>query len=86
MAEPKEREINAPHYRDKIIQLAINNVIKEIYEPKFIYDSYACINGRGTHSCVQRIYHFMRKAHWEYGEEAFIVKADMKKFFYSIAR
>jgi RNA-directed DNA polymerase len=86
VTEPKVREINAPHYRDKIVQLAINNVLKEIYQPKFIYDSYACLDDKGTHACVKRIYYFMRKAKWEYGDGATIVKIDIKKFFYSIVR
>lgn len=83
---PKERPINAPHYIDKIVQLAMNNVLKEIYKPKFIYDSYACIDGKGTHACVKRTQYFMRKAKWEYGEDAFIVKIDVKQFFYAIVR
>ena len=28
----------------------------------------------------------MRKAKWEYGDNAFIVKIDIKKFFYTIDR
>lgn len=84
--EPKERVINAPHYKDKIVQLSINNVLKEIYNPCFIYDSYACIDNKGTHKCVDRISYFMRKAKWQYGDEAYIIKMDIKKFFYSIDR
>ncbi len=84
--EPKERIVDAPHYKDKIVQLAINNILKEAYVPTFIFDSYACIDGRGTHKCVDRIQHFIRKAKWEYGEDAYIVKIDFKKFFYSIDR
>lgn len=84
--EPKERIVDAPHYRDKIVQLAINNILKKKYVPSFISDSYACIDGRGTHECVDRIQHFIRKARWEYGEEAYIVKIDIKKFFYNIDR
>ncbi|HSH35333.1 reverse transcriptase/maturase family protein [Schnuerera sp.] len=86
VTRPKVRGINAPHCRDKVVQLAMNNVLKEIYNPKFIYDSYACIDEKGTHRCVKRIQHFMRKAKWEYGDEAFIVKIDIKKFFYNIVR
>ena len=83
---PKKRIINAPHYRDKIVQLAMNSVLKQIYQPKFIYDTYACLDDKGTHRCVKRIQYFMRKAKWEYGDEAFIIKIDVKKFFYSIVR
>lgn len=84
--EPKKRIVNAPYYKDKIVQLAINNVLKEIYNPCFIYDSYACIDGKGTHKCVDRIQYFLRKAKWQYGKDAFIIKLDIKKFFYSIDR
>ena len=84
--EPKERVIDAPHFNDKIVQLAINNVLKEVYQPCFIYDSYASLDNKGTHACVDRISYFMRKANWQYGEDAYIVKLDIKKFFYSIDR
>lgn len=84
--EPKERIVDAPHFKDKIVQLAINNVLKQIYNPTFVFDSYACIDGKGTHKCVDRISHLIRKAKWEYGEDAYIVKLDIKKFFYSIDR
>lgn len=84
--EPKERTINAPHFKDKIVQLAINNILKEIYNSCFIFDSYACINNKGTHKCVDRIQHLMRKAKWDYGEETTIIKSDVKKFFYTIDR
>lgn len=84
--EPKDRVINAPHFKDKIVQLAINNVLKEIYSPCFIFDSYACINNKGTHKCVDRIQHLMKKAKWDYGEGTTIIKGDVKKFFYTIDR
>ena len=84
--EPKERLIDAPGFKDKTVQLAVNNVLKEIYQPCFIYDSYASLDGKGTHRCIDRIQHFMRKAKWEYGEGAYIVKVDVRKFFYSIDR
>lgn len=84
--EPKERLIHAPQYKDKIVQLAINNVIKHIYQRCFIYDSYACIDNKGTHKAVDRVSYFMRKSNWQYGKDAFIIKLDIKKFFYSINR
>lgn len=84
--EPKERIIHAPRYKDKVVQLAMNDQLKLVYNPVFIYDSYACIDGKGTHRAVERISHFMRKAAWEYGAEAFILKVDVRRFFYSINR
>lgn len=84
--EPKKRLIHAPTYKDKIVQLAFNNVLKKIYNPTFIYDSYACIENKGTHKCVDRISYFMRKAKWEYDDNAYIIKMDIEKFFYTIDR
>lgn len=84
--EPKERIIDAPHYKDKIVQIALINILKEIYYPTFIYDSYSCIENKGTHKCVDKIHHFLKKAKWEYGEDAFIIKIDIRKFYYTINR
>lgn len=84
--EPKERLIYAPAFEDKIVQHMINNVLKDIYKPCFIYDSYSCIEGKGTHACVERVQHFLRRAKRNYGPEAFIVKMDVSKFFYSMDR
>lgn len=86
VTEPKERIIDAPHFKDKVVQLAINNVLKEVYYPNFIYDSYACIDGKGTHKCVDRVQEFLRLGKRNYGGDAYIIKVDVKKFFYSIDR
>lgn len=84
--EPKERLIHAPSFKDKIVQLALNNVLKQYYNKTFIYDSYGSIDNKGTHKCVDKIQHNLRQAKWEYGDTAYIVKFDIKKFFYSIDR
>jgi hypothetical protein len=84
--EPKERIINAPRYRDKIVQIAILNILKDVFYHCFISDSYACIDNKGTHKCAKRINQMLRKARWEYGENAWIIKIDIKKFFYTIDR
>jgi len=84
--EPKERLISAPAFKDKIVQHMINNILKDVYQPCFIYDTYACIEGKGTHACVERIGKFLRAAKRNYGSGAYIVKADISKFFYSMDR
>jgi len=84
--EPKERLIHAPSYKDKVVQIAINNILKKVYFPSFIFDSYACIDKKGTHKCVERIQHFMKKSNWENGKNSYIIKIDIKKFFYTIDR
>lgn len=84
--EPKERIIDAPKQVDKIVHLAADRILKAVYQPAFIYDSYACLDNKGTHKAVDRVSQFMRKSHWEYREDAYIIKLDVSKFFYSIDR
>lgn len=84
--EPRERLIYAPCYPDKVVQHMVNNILKDIYLPCYSRDSYACIEGRGTHMAVNRISAFARQAKWRYGGGAYILKFDVQKFFYSINR
>lgn len=83
--EPKRRLIYAPRLEDKIVQLAIHNVIKEIYAKVFIADSYACQDGKGTLAAVNSVQRDMRIAEREF-KDPWIVAVDVSKFFYSINR
>ena len=83
--EPVERNIWAPKYVDKIVQHALNLVLRDIYEPMFISTSYACIRKRGTHRAVHQITHDLQvaKRNWS---DPYIVKMDIRHFFASIDR
>lgn len=83
--EPKERWVSAPAFRDKIVQFATHTVLKEVYKNVFIQNSFACIDGRGTHSAVDKVQKNMRIANRLF-DDAWIVKFDVSKFFYSIDR
>ena len=54
--EPKIREIAASDFRDRVVHHAICNVIEPIFERSFIYHSYACRPGKGTHRAVHQSY------------------------------
>lgn len=83
--EPKERMVHAPLTKDKIVQFALHNHIKDIYEKVYINDSYGCRENKGTHRAVKKVQHYMRLCKWKYGT-GWIVKLDVSKFFYSIDR
>ena len=83
--EPKERWVSAPRVRDKIVQFATHHIIKHVYENVFISDSYACLDGRGTHAAVDSVQRDMRIAAREF-TDPWIVSVDVSKFFYSIDR
>lgn len=84
--EPKERVINAPYYKDKIVQLALHETLSEIVIPKFINHSYACMTDRGTHAAVDQVQKNLKVAKWKWGDDAYICNVDVRKFFYSIDR
>ena len=40
------------------------NVLEPIYERCFLFDSYACCKGKGTHAAMHRAQHFARHHAW----------------------
>ena len=84
--EPKERLIQALPIKDRVIhQWYVEEFLKPYMVPKFINDTYACIIGRGTHKSYQKIKHYMRCMRKIYGDY-YIIKLDIKKYFFSIDR
>lgn len=83
ISDTKRREIWIPHFIDKVAQHALNNILREFYEPKFISDSYACIRGKGNHKAVKRLQEYLRKATKQYKNPT-LIKLDISKFFYTI--
>ena len=75
--EPKLRKISAAPYRDRVVHHALCNIIEPIFDPTFIFDSYACRKGKGTHKAVDRFTDFSRK-------NTYVLKCDIKKYFPSI--
>ncbi len=58
---PKPREVFAAHFRDRIVHHLLVRYLEPEWEPRFIYDSYACRKRKGTHAAVKRLQCFMRK-------------------------
>lgn len=83
--DPKHRTIFAPAYEDKIVHHLVYQVLREFYEPKFIYDSFSCIRNKGNQRAVKRLQQHYKNASKEY-DEVHLVKIDIKKFFHTIPR
>lgn len=83
--EPKKRVIYAPNFRDKVVHHAINNILRDIYEPVFMDTSFACIRGKGHKRAVNKIQHDLRVAKRNY-DTPYCLKMDVSKFFYNIDR
>ena len=82
--EPKERIIKALPFKDRVVQQwYVEEFIKPIFVPQFIENTYACINGRGVHSAVKKL----QKFYYNYSKknnDVYVLKCDIKKYFYSI--
>lgn len=78
--EPKQRIIQAPAFRDVIVQHAIYKIIYPIFDQTFIDTNFACRKNKGTHKCADYVQQSMRQC----SNDNYILHLDIKKFFYSI--
>jgi len=82
--KPKTREIFAADFRDRIVHHLVVRELEKIYEPKFIYDSYASRPDKGTHAAVRRLQKFMLQATRNRKISAWYLQLDIRSFFMSI--
>ncbi len=84
--EPKERIIQTTSFKDKVVQHSLcDNVIMPRLEKVFIYDNCAGQKGKGTLFGLDRLAEQMQQFHARYGFDGYILKCDIRKFFYSIS-
>lgn len=77
--EPKPRLIRIAPFENRIVHQAFCAVTAPLFEETFIYDSYACREGKGSHAALDRLTAFLRKRGGQY-----VLKGDLRKFFDSI--
>jgi retron-type reverse transcriptase len=84
--DPKPRQIHKATVRDRLIHHAIYRVLYLKFEmgSQFIYDSYSCRRGKGTHRALDRLRDFGRKVSKTNRCTCWVLKCDVRKFFASI--
>ena len=83
--EPKERLIMYNSFRDKIVQHCLcEQVLEPVLSKTFIYDNYASQKGKGTHFGLDRLKSFMSAYYRKNGVEGWVLKCDVRKYFYRI--
>ena len=75
--EPKRRLISAAPFRDRVVHHALCGILEPIFEKGFVFDSYACRQGKGSHAAVDRFQRFARRFRY-------VLKCDVQKYFPSI--
>ena len=84
--KPVKREIFAAPFKDRIVHHILISELEPCFEKYFIYDSYACRKGKGTHTAIKRFFHFINSQTCNNSQEAWILKMDIKGFFMNIER
>ena len=82
--DPKPRHIHKASVRDRLVHHAIHRILYPYFDKKFIYDSYSCRKGKGTHKAINRFDAFARKVSKNDTKTCWVLKCDIKKFFASI--
>jgi len=79
--KPVIREIFAASFRDRVVHHLVIGRLNTLFEKYFIYDSYSCRVGKGTHFGVSRAAMFIRRR-----DPAWVLKLDIRGYFMSINR
>lgn len=81
--EPKKRLIMALPFRDRVVQWAIYRNLNPFYDKQFIYDSYACRIGKGSHAAADRLQYWLRQTERK-PQRYYYLKLDISKYFYKV--
>lgn len=82
--DPKLRHIHKAVVKDRVLHHAVFKILYRIFDKSFIFDSYSCRIGKGTHRAVNRLNYFSRKVSRNNTRACFVLKCDVRKFFDSI--
>jgi RNA-directed DNA polymerase len=82
--DPKQRSIHKATVKDRVVHQALVNVIEPLFEKRFIFDSFSCRLGKGTHAAVDRLRTFLRQASSNNTRTVYALKCDIRKFFASV--
>jgi hypothetical protein len=84
--KPVTREIFAASFRDRIVHHLVISRLNHLFEKSFIYDSYSCRTGKGTHFGINRIHRFGRRWSQNGAVRAWVLKIDIRGYFMHINR
>lgn len=83
--DPKEREIQALSFRDRVVQHSLcDNALTPYFEKRLVFDCAACRKNKGTHFAMERLSGFMREFYKTHKTNGYFLKCDVRKFFDSI--
>jgi retron-type reverse transcriptase len=84
IADPKPRSIHKATVRDRLLHHLLYQELYPYFDQKFIYDSYSCRLGKGTHKAIYRFAEMGRRVSRNNSRTCYILKCDIRKFFANI--
>lgn len=82
--DPKPRDIHKATVRDRLLHHAIYRILYPFFDPTFIFGSYSCRQGKGTHRAMNRFRDFASKVSKNHTRTVWVLKCDIKRFFANI--
>lgn len=82
--DPKHRVISKATVRDRLVHHVVTSELNRVFDPAFIYHSYASRLERGTHRAVENVARALRAVSRNYTQPAYALKCDIKRFFDSV--
>lgn len=82
--DPKCRHIHKACVRDRIVHQAAYHALTDAFKPMFIYDSYSCRVGKGTHRAIATLEMMARKVTRNHTAPCYALKCDVRRFFDSV--
>ena len=79
---PKRRMITAPAFRDRVVQHAIYNAVRPVFDATFIDQNFACRVGKGTHAAADYVQAAIRSSQ----PDSWALQMDVRRFYPSIDR
>jgi hypothetical protein len=82
--DPKERDIHKASIRDRIVHRALYMALYPYFDRYFVYDSYSCRVGKGTHRALGRFEQFGKIVSCGNTKTVWVLKCDIRKCFASV--
>ncbi|MDI6757803.1 MAG: reverse transcriptase domain-containing protein, partial [Endomicrobiia bacterium] len=82
--KPKFREIFAANFKDRVVHHVLVGYLEKIFEPLFIYDSWACRKNKGNQAAVKRLQTFTAQVTSNGMRKAYYMQLDIRSFFVNI--
>lgn len=83
--EPKKREIQTLRYSERVVQHALcDNFLAPYFTSRAILDNCVCQVGKGSHFALKRFEMQLRKYIKKHGQNGYVLKCDIKKYFPSV--